>query len=157
MFFNPGPQDPLPCMFSMFPSSNTPDSNELLLIRPLQSLMTSWSFESGVVEEGNMENMQGRGSRGPGLKNPDLRDYGQTRSCLSDKSVSLNQISHRGNKRTHLVNKKTAAHPNIVHSAQSCHALLLTPNNKNNKLRCNASRMFNKLWTNSSAHHSDNQ
>ena len=50
VFFNPGPRDPLPCMFSMFPSSTTPDLNEWLLIRPLQSLMTSWSFESGVVE-----------------------------------------------------------------------------------------------------------
>jgi len=41
VFFNPGPRDPLSCMFSMFLSSNTPDSNEWLLIRPLQRLMTS--------------------------------------------------------------------------------------------------------------------
>ena len=51
---------------------NSDISNEWLLIRPLQSLMTSRSFQSGVVEEGNIENMQGSGSRGPELKNTAL-------------------------------------------------------------------------------------
>jgi len=31
--------------------------------------MTSWSFESGGVEEGNIENMQGSGSWGLELRN----------------------------------------------------------------------------------------
>jgi len=43
LFLNSGPHDPPPCMFSMFPSFTTPDSNEWLLIRPLQS------FESATV------------------------------------------------------------------------------------------------------------
>ena len=41
----------------LFTAVFRPDSNEWLLIRPLQSLLTSWSFESGAVEEGNIENM----------------------------------------------------------------------------------------------------
>ncbi len=34
------------CMFWMCPCSNTPDSNEWLIIRLQQSLIRSWSFES---------------------------------------------------------------------------------------------------------------
>ena len=32
VFLNSGPHDSLPCMFSMFPSSTTPDSNDQLVI-----------------------------------------------------------------------------------------------------------------------------
>jgi len=48
-------------MFSMFPSSSTPDSNDQLIIKLRSGLIRSHSFESGVVEEGNIENMQGSG------------------------------------------------------------------------------------------------
>ena len=52
VFLNSGPHDPLPCMFSMFPSSTTPDSNDQLVIKLCSGLIRSHSFESGVVEEG---------------------------------------------------------------------------------------------------------
>ena len=42
------------------PCPNTPDSNEPVVIRLQQSLMTSWSFKSGVLEQGNIYNMQRR-------------------------------------------------------------------------------------------------
>ena len=61
VFFNSGPRDPPPCMFSMFPSSTTPDWNDQLVIQLCSGLIRSHSFESGVLEEGNMENMQGSG------------------------------------------------------------------------------------------------
>ena len=35
--FNPGPQGQLSCMFYMFPCFNTPDSNEWVVTRLLQS------------------------------------------------------------------------------------------------------------------------
>ena len=35
-------------------------------------LRTTHSFESGVLEQGNMENMQGGVPSGPGLRNTDL-------------------------------------------------------------------------------------
>jgi len=59
-------------MFSMFPSSTTPDSNDQLVIKHCSGLIRSHSFELGVVEEGNIENMQGSGSRRPELKNTAL-------------------------------------------------------------------------------------
>ena len=40
-------------MFYMFPCCNTPDANERVVIRRQQSLMTSWSFESGVLQHRN--------------------------------------------------------------------------------------------------------
>jgi len=46
----------------MFPFSTTPDSNDQLIIKLCSDLIKSHSFESGVVEEGNIENMQGSGS-----------------------------------------------------------------------------------------------
>jgi len=57
VFLSSGPHDPLPCMFS-----TTPDSNDQLVIRLCSGLTRSHSFESGVVEEGSIENMQGSGS-----------------------------------------------------------------------------------------------
>jgi len=68
LFFNSGPRDPLRCMFSMFPSSATPYWNDQLVIKLCSGLIRSHTFESGVLEEGNIENMQGSGSRGPELK-----------------------------------------------------------------------------------------
>lgn len=44
--FNPGPGATLPCMFEMFPSSNTPDSNDQPVIKLCRSLITSRSLES---------------------------------------------------------------------------------------------------------------
>ena len=46
----------------MFPSSTTHDSNDQLVIKLCSGPIRSNSFESGVVEEGNIENMQGSGS-----------------------------------------------------------------------------------------------
>ena len=56
--FCPVPGGPLPCMFYMFPCSITPDSNTWVVIRLQQSLMTAWSFESCVMEQGIIWNMQ---------------------------------------------------------------------------------------------------
>ena len=42
----------LPCMFKMFPCSSTPDSNKGNFTSPQQSLMLSWSFESGKTRAG---------------------------------------------------------------------------------------------------------
>ena len=58
--------------FSMFPSYTTPDSNDQLVIKLWSGLIRSYSCESGVVEEGNIENMQGSGSWGPELRNTDI-------------------------------------------------------------------------------------
>ena len=41
-------------------------------------LITTHSFESGVLEGGNVLNMQGRGSRGPGLRTSAV---GQSMAC----------------------------------------------------------------------------
>ena len=54
---------PLPCMLEVFIYSNTPDSEEEVIVRFRQSLMTSWSSESGVLEQGNIYSMQDRGTR----------------------------------------------------------------------------------------------
>ena len=43
-----------------------------LVIKLCSGLIRSHSFESGVVEEGNIENMQGNGSWGPELRNTAL-------------------------------------------------------------------------------------
>jgi len=45
VFLNSGPHDPLPCMFSIFPSSATPDSNDQLVIKLCSGLIRSHSFE----------------------------------------------------------------------------------------------------------------
>ena len=44
-----------------FPSPNTPDSNECVVTRLLLSLRRTHSFESGALEQGNIQNTQGRG------------------------------------------------------------------------------------------------
>lgn len=44
--------------------SNTPDSNKGLVIWLCRRLITSVSFESGVLEQRHIDNMQGRGSPG---------------------------------------------------------------------------------------------
>jgi len=46
----------------MFSSSTTPDSYDQLVTKLCSGPIRSHSFESGVVEEGNIENMQGSGS-----------------------------------------------------------------------------------------------
>ncbi len=38
----------------------------------LQSLLMSWWFESGVLDEGDMQNVQGRGASRTGLKTTEL-------------------------------------------------------------------------------------
>ncbi len=49
------------CMLQMCPRSNTPDSNERLVIRLQQSSITSWSFESGThVKQGREPQETGR-------------------------------------------------------------------------------------------------
>ena len=45
VFLNSGPHDPLPCMFSMFPSSTTPDSNDQLIIKLCSGLIRSHSLD----------------------------------------------------------------------------------------------------------------
>jgi len=45
IFLYYGPHDTLPCMFSMFPSSTTPDSNDQLVIKLCSGLIRSHSFE----------------------------------------------------------------------------------------------------------------
>ena len=47
-------------MFSMFPCSNAPDLNDLFIIMLSRSLVMAHSFESGVLEEKHIYNMQGR-------------------------------------------------------------------------------------------------
>ena len=49
-FFSPGPAGPLPCTFQTIPCPNTPDSNEWVVIRLRQSLITSSAFESAMPE-----------------------------------------------------------------------------------------------------------
>ena len=49
--------------------SNTTDTNEWVVIRLQLSLMTSWSLESSMLEQGNDENKQCRGVTGAGLEN----------------------------------------------------------------------------------------
>ena len=87
VFLNSGPHDPLPCMFSMFPSCTTPDSKDQLVIKLCSVLIRNHSFESGVVEEGNIQNMQGSGSWGPELRNTGWRPPGS-----GDKKASTTQI-----------------------------------------------------------------
>ena len=51
-FSNPGPAGDLHCMLYMFPNSNTPDLNDQLIIELCWSLITTRSFESGVLGQG---------------------------------------------------------------------------------------------------------
>ena len=50
--------------FRYFPFSNTPDSNERVINKFLQSLIMTHSFESGVLEQGRIQHS---GLWGPGL------------------------------------------------------------------------------------------
>ena len=61
----------------MFPSFSTPDSNDQPVIKLCSGLIRINSFESGVEEEGNIENMQGSGTRGPELRNTALHHVPQ--------------------------------------------------------------------------------
>ena len=53
-------------MFWMFPCSNTPVSNEWVVIKLHRSLITTHLFESGVLEQGNIYNMKDRGPEDSG-------------------------------------------------------------------------------------------
>ena len=55
------PQGSLSRMLEMFPCSNTPDSNEWEGHRALWKPDDDHSFESGVLEQGNIENMKDSG------------------------------------------------------------------------------------------------
>ena len=63
VFPNPGPQGP--CMFSMFPWFKW-------MGQVFKLCRTTHSLESGVLEQGNMENMQAGVPSGPGLRNTAL-------------------------------------------------------------------------------------
>lgn len=54
VFLKPGPGGTLPCMSKMFPCSNTLDPIEQLVVELCRSPITTHSFESGVLEEGNI-------------------------------------------------------------------------------------------------------
>lgn len=54
----------------MSQSFNISDSNDQLISKRCRSLKRSWSFESGVLEEGDIKNWQDRGSQGPDLGTP---------------------------------------------------------------------------------------
>ncbi len=45
------------------------------LFHVLQSLLTSWWVESGVLDKGDIQNVQGRGSSRTGLGSTDLKHY----------------------------------------------------------------------------------
>lgn len=64
--FNPLPGGPLFNLLEMSPSSKTPDSND----QDRYQASTKLADESGVLEEGEMENVPQRGSRGPNLGKP---------------------------------------------------------------------------------------
>ena len=88
-----GPRAPLPCILLIFPCSSTPDSNKWVIISPLLSFLTTHSFESGVLEEGNISNVQGRGrSWGPGLR--EAAPHGSA-SWLSDWSSPPGVLNSR--------------------------------------------------------------
>ena len=59
-------------------------------IAPYQAtaeLDDSWSFESGVVEEGNIENMQSGGSWGPELRNTEINCH-----CLKSAAPNVGNL-----------------------------------------------------------------
>ncbi len=66
MFLNSSPGDPLLCIFCMSPLFNTPDWAHQLIRRETWTELTSWWSQSGVLNKGDMQNVQSRGS--PGLE-----------------------------------------------------------------------------------------
>ncbi len=67
MVFNPGPGDPPLCTFCMSLLSDTQCSSWI-------SLLMSGSSESGVLNKGDMQNVQSGGSPGTGLKTTAVED-----------------------------------------------------------------------------------
>ena len=80
LFIHPG-------FFKKFPCPSGHDSNEWVLIRLQQSLMTSWSLESGVLEQGSSKTVQGRGPPVPGVKNSGIHTLKLTGWLMLQKCV----------------------------------------------------------------------
>lgn len=66
----PGPRGTLSCIFSIILCSNTPAFDDCYF----QTWRASWWAESGVFQQGSMENMQDSIPYRPGLGNMDLED-----------------------------------------------------------------------------------
>lgn len=76
------PGDPLPCMLSMCLCSNTPDSNDTLVIRRLHSQITSPLLESGVLEQRHLQHA-GQGVPASGIGKHCVGECGRNSNCLT--------------------------------------------------------------------------
>jgi len=82
---NSSPRDPLLCILCMSPLLNTPDSDPQLIKIDSTAILTSWGSESGVLNKGDIHNMQSSGSRGLELRTPALKGYGPVTNCWNSK------------------------------------------------------------------------